>query len=153
MLSFNLSLVQKKLGNPRVVFFHLTFCYLYDLTKQGVIECPIPDKDIRRFDANIRLFPPFIDNDICPLTINNTLLQSCYLRNTEWACGVAAYTGNLFTHYQDLRLISCNKTRLIEKVRNGAILQKSWKMTTFSGMLVKCCINISANQAAVDNVD
>jgi len=99
MLSFNLSLVQKKLGNPRVVFFHLTFCYLYDLTKQGVIECPIPDKDIRRFDANIRLFPPFIDNDICPLTINNTLLQSCYLRNTEWACGVAAYTGNLFTHY------------------------------------------------------
>ncbi|KAM3384929.1 hypothetical protein ACQJBY_009101 [Aegilops geniculata] len=61
---------------------------------EGVIECPIPDKDIRRFDANIRLFPPFIDNDICPLTINNTLLQSCYLRNTEWACGVAVYTGN-----------------------------------------------------------
>jgi phospholipid-translocating ATPase len=61
---------------------------------KGVIECPIPDKDIRRFDANIRLFPPFIDNDICPLTINNTLLQSCYLRNTEWACGVAVYTGN-----------------------------------------------------------
>jgi phospholipid-translocating ATPase len=70
--------------------------YLYALTKQGVIECPIPDKDIRRFDANIRLFPPFIDNDICPLTINNTLLQSCYLRNTEWACGVAVYTGKLW---------------------------------------------------------
>ncbi|KAF1886408.1 hypothetical protein Lal_00045640 [Lupinus albus] len=48
-----------------------------------------PDKDIRRFDANMRLFPPFIDNDICPLTIKNTILQSCYLRNTEWACGVA----------------------------------------------------------------
>ncbi|KAL4201629.1 hypothetical protein AMTRI_Chr02g217130 [Amborella trichopoda] len=61
---------------------------------KGVIECPYPDKDIRRFDANIRLFPPFIENDLCPLTINNTLLQSCYLRNTEWACGVAVYTGN-----------------------------------------------------------
>uniref|UniRef100_A0A0E0F5F5 Phospholipid-transporting ATPase n=1 Tax=Oryza meridionalis TaxID=40149 RepID=A0A0E0F5F5_9ORYZ len=61
---------------------------------KGVIECPNPDKDIRRLDANIRLFPPFIDNDICPLTISNTLLQSCYLRNTEWACGVAVYTGN-----------------------------------------------------------
>ncbi|PIA58375.1 hypothetical protein AQUCO_00500355v1 [Aquilegia coerulea] len=61
---------------------------------KGVIECPSPDKDIRRFDANMRLFPPFIDNDLCPLTINNTLLQSCYLRNTEWACGVAVYTGN-----------------------------------------------------------
>ncbi|KAJ6845918.1 phospholipid-transporting ATPase 2 [Iris pallida] len=61
---------------------------------KGVIECPNPDKDIRRFDANIRLFPPFLDNDVYPLTINNTLLQSCYLRNTEWACGVAVYTGN-----------------------------------------------------------
>ncbi|KAH0777755.1 hypothetical protein KY290_009166 [Solanum tuberosum] len=61
---------------------------------KGVIECPVPDKDIRRFDANMRLFPPFLDNDICPLTIKNTILQSCYLRNTEWACGVAVYTGN-----------------------------------------------------------
>ncbi|XAR55536.1 Phospholipid-translocating ATPase [Bertholletia excelsa] len=61
---------------------------------KGVIECSNPDKDITRFDANLRLFPPFIDNDICPLTIKNTILQSCYLRNTEWACGVAVYTGN-----------------------------------------------------------
>ncbi|KAA8524335.1 hypothetical protein F0562_010758 [Nyssa sinensis] len=61
---------------------------------KGVIECPNPNKDIRRFDANLRLFPPFIDNDVCPLTIKNTILQSCYLRNTEWACGVAVYTGN-----------------------------------------------------------
>ncbi|KAI4322704.1 hypothetical protein L6164_022373 [Bauhinia variegata] len=61
---------------------------------KGIIECPSPDKDIRRFDANMRLFPPFIDNDICPLTIKNTILQSCYLRNTEWVCGVAVYTGN-----------------------------------------------------------
>ncbi|KAF5950191.1 hypothetical protein HYC85_012184 [Camellia sinensis] len=65
-----------------------------DLKTRGVIECPNPDKDIRRFDANLRLFPPFIDNDMCPLTIKNTILQSCYLRNTEWACGVAGY--NLF---------------------------------------------------------
>ncbi|KVH91521.1 Phospholipid-transporting P-type ATPase, subfamily IV [Cynara cardunculus var. scolymus] len=57
-------------------------CYV-----EGVIECPNPDKDIRRFDANVRLFPPFIDNDVCPLTIKNTILQSCYLRNTDWACG------------------------------------------------------------------
>ncbi|GJX60926.1 phospholipid-transporting ATPase 2 isoform X1, partial [Tanacetum coccineum] len=64
-------------------------CYV-----EGVIECPSPDKDIRRFDANLRLFPPFLDNDVCPLTIKNTILQSCYLRNTDWACGVAVYTGN-----------------------------------------------------------
>ncbi|KAI8008278.1 Phospholipid-transporting ATPase 2 [Camellia lanceoleosa] len=60
---------------------------------KGVIECPNPNKNIRRFDANLQLFPPFIDNDVCPLTIKNTILQSCYLRNTEWACGVATYTG------------------------------------------------------------
>ncbi|KAJ6958988.1 phospholipid-transporting ATPase 2 isoform X1 [Populus alba x Populus x berolinensis] len=52
-----------------------------DLKTRGVIECPNPDKDIRRLDANLRLFPPFIDNDVCPLTIKNTILQSCYLRN------------------------------------------------------------------------
>ncbi|XP_062225401.1 phospholipid-transporting ATPase 2-like [Phragmites australis] len=61
---------------------------------KGVVECPNPDNDIRRFDANMRLFPPIIDNEKCPLTINNTLLQSCYLRYTEWACGIAVYTGN-----------------------------------------------------------
>ncbi|PON34844.1 P-type ATPase, subfamily IV [Parasponia andersonii] len=70
----------------------------------GVIECPVPDKDITRFDANLRLFPPFIDNDLCPLTIKNTILQSCYLRNTEWACGVAVYTGKV--------LYSSNETKL-----------------------------------------
>ncbi|CAN6275550.1 unnamed protein product [Urochloa humidicola] len=61
---------------------------------KGVVECPNPDNDIRRFDANMRLFFPTIDNEKCALTINNTLLQSCYLRYTEWACGVAIYTGN-----------------------------------------------------------
>ncbi|XP_024530611.1 phospholipid-transporting ATPase 2 isoform X2 [Selaginella moellendorffii] len=61
---------------------------------KGIIECGYPDRDIRRFDANLRLFPPFIDTDYFPITVNNTLLQSCFIRNTEWACGVAVYTGN-----------------------------------------------------------
>ncbi|KAF3644491.1 Phospholipid-transporting ATPase 2 [Capsicum annuum] len=73
---------------------------------KGVIECPIPDKDIRRFDANMRLFPPFLDNDICPLTIKNTILQSCYLRNTEWACGVAVYTGKFLMSYLPIFFLS-----------------------------------------------
>jgi len=60
---------------------------------QGVIECPEPDRDILRFDARIQISSPFDDNDFSPLTVKNTLLQSCYLRNTEWACGVAVYTG------------------------------------------------------------
>ncbi|KAH7285550.1 hypothetical protein KP509_33G033100 [Ceratopteris richardii] len=61
---------------------------------KGLIECSGPDNDVRRFDGNLRLFPPFIENDVVSLTINNTLLRCCYLRNTEWACGVAIYTGN-----------------------------------------------------------
>lgn len=64
------------------------------LNLKGVIECSEPDRDILRFDARLRLFPPFADNDFCPLNIKNTVLQSCYIRNTEWICGVAVYTGN-----------------------------------------------------------
>ncbi|KAG6422236.1 hypothetical protein SASPL_118801 [Salvia splendens] len=80
----------------------------------GVIECPSPDKDIRRFDANMRLFPPFLDNDVFPLTIKNTLLQSCYLRNTEWACGVAVYTVEDLYHVcvEMIRGICGNQTKL-----------------------------------------
>lgn len=119
LLSFNFYSAKNSWGAPILVCLHLTSRYLYELTIQGVIECPIPDKDIRRFDANIRLFPPFIDNDICPLTINNTLLQSCYLRNTEWACGVAVYTGNLLILFVLFHVTA----RLIQKVKNGVILQ------------------------------
>ncbi|KAK9929420.1 hypothetical protein M0R45_026521 [Rubus argutus] len=92
---------EKKVGSVFILnyssqYYHIGGYYLLILSAlQGVIECPNPDKDIRRFDGNLRLFPPFIDNDLCPLTIKNTILQSCYyLRNTEWACGVAVYTGN-----------------------------------------------------------
>ncbi|XP_024378284.1 phospholipid-transporting ATPase 2 isoform X3 [Physcomitrium patens] len=64
------------------------------LNIKGMIECPEPDKDILRFDARVRLFPPFPGDELSPLGVKNTLLQCCYLRNTEWACGVAVYTGN-----------------------------------------------------------
>lgn len=53
----------------------------------------------------MRLYPPFIDNDVCPLTIKNTILQSCYLRNTEWACGVAIYTGKSMYYVLNFRTI------------------------------------------------
>ncbi|WMV54009.1 hypothetical protein MTR67_047394 [Solanum verrucosum] len=90
---------------------------------KGVIECPVPDKDIRRFDANMRLFPPFLDNDICPLTIKNTILQSCYLRNTEWACGVAVYTGKFSYEYDEGTLILVHW--VISKTTRG--MPNSWK--------------------------
>ncbi|KAJ4756002.1 Phospholipid-transporting ATPase [Rhynchospora pubera] len=61
---------------------------------RGVIECPSPDNSITRLDANVRLCSPSMECDVLPLTISNTLLQSCYLRITNWACGVAVYTGN-----------------------------------------------------------
>ncbi|KAF8409211.1 hypothetical protein HHK36_005285 [Tetracentron sinense] len=97
-------------------------CYI-----EGVIECPNPDKDIRRFDANLRLFPPFIDNDLCPLTINNTLLQSCYLRNTEWACGVAVYTGDLADLDQHKLMIRRGKTIIPENTRRGSTNAECYK--------------------------
>ncbi|KAG5551952.1 hypothetical protein RHGRI_010149 [Rhododendron griersonianum] len=92
---------------------------------KGVIECPNPDKDIRRFDANLRLFPPFIDNDLCPLTIKNTILQSCYLRNTEWACGVAVYTGKFYE--QIIKVTSKTQVAIypMELIRNETKLAMS----------------------------
>jgi hypothetical protein len=59
---------------------------------QGTIECPLPNKDVSRFDGAFRSGPSDGEEAV-PLTIENTLLQSCYLRNTAWACGVAVYTG------------------------------------------------------------
>ncbi|CAM8955872.1 unnamed protein product [Rhodiola kirilowii] len=53
---------------------------------KGVIECPNPDNDIRKFDANLRLFPPFIDTDMCPITIKNTKLLVTFHTST--------FTGN-----------------------------------------------------------
>lgn len=93
------------------------FCY-----DQGVIECPGPDKDIRRFDGNLRLLPPFIDNDVCPLTIKNTILQSCYLRNTEWACGVAVYTGKFLFNWN---------VKVITKLFYWFIIYELFKMLIF----------------------
>ena len=91
---------------------------------KGVVECPIPDKDIRRFDANLCLFPRFIDNDLCPSTIKikkNTILQSCYLRNTGRVCGVAAYTSNE-TKLGMSRGITGNVWRDTEAVKQWYIL-------------------------------
>eukprot|EP00899_Mesostigma_viride_P002357 jgi/Mesvir1/12121/Mv00382-RA.2 len=61
---------------------------------KGVIECPACDTNAHRFDGTLRLFPPFLSTQRCTLSISHTLLQACFLRNTEWACGVAVHTGN-----------------------------------------------------------
>jgi hypothetical protein len=81
---------------------------------QGVIECSEPDRDILRFDARLRLFPPFADNDFCPLNIKNTVLQSCYIRNTEWICGVAVYTG--LCSYKCMTISVCTASVLRQQV-------------------------------------
>ena len=98
-ISHNRNIPEKNRHND--TFCEVKFLHFIDIkignVLQGLIECPVPNNDIRRFDGNLRLFPPFIENDLFSLTINNTLLQGCYLRNTEWACGVAVYTGNLMS--------------------------------------------------------
>jgi magnesium-transporting ATPase (P-type) len=119
---------------------------------QGVIECPDPDKDIRRFDANLRLFPPFTDNDFSPITINNTLLQSCYLRNTEWACGVAVYTGIKdgtltilvstesqlpFCQVKELLTIMCSLAKMLRKLYVLHLLGSHFQVSLTLKLVVK----------------
>ncbi|KAE9456087.1 hypothetical protein C3L33_12010, partial [Rhododendron williamsianum] len=103
---------------------------------KGVIECPNPDKDIRRFDANLRLFPPFIDNDLCPLTIKNTILQSCYLRNTEWACGVAVYTGKCYEQIIKVTSKSQFLFSLSSFGKGGNLSNAANRMSNSSGFLI-----------------
>ncbi|KAK3024161.1 hypothetical protein RJ639_042845, partial [Escallonia herrerae] len=55
-------------------------CYV-----EGVIECPNPDRDIRRFDANLRLFPPFLDNDYC---LTNKVLLGIEMASETWFRGM-----------------------------------------------------------------
>lgn len=58
-----------------------------------MVECPLPNKDVSRFDGVFRPTGGPSDGAPVPLSVENTLLQSCYLKNTAWACGVAVYTG------------------------------------------------------------
>ncbi|KAH9743896.1 phospholipid-transporting ATPase 2 [Citrus sinensis] len=63
----------------KAIYIFFSFCRFL-----GVIECPGPDKDIRRFDGNLRLLPPFIDNDVMVLTsigANVKLQYSIFLGN------------------------------------------------------------------------
>ncbi|GJX01337.1 phospholipid-transporting ATPase 2 isoform X1 [Tanacetum coccineum] len=72
----------------------------------GVIECPSPDKDVRRFDANLRLFPPFLDNDVCPLTIkkyNPPIVLFAKYRLGLWCCCIYS---SLYFYYRS------NETKL-----------------------------------------
>eukprot|EP00850_Spirogloea_muscicola_P014225 SM000100S09452 [mRNA] locus=s100:441754:450844:- [translate_table: standard] len=61
---------------------------------KGVIECLPPDPNVNHFKANLYLQHPLADSEIIPLSISNTVLQFCHIKNTDWVCGVAIYTGN-----------------------------------------------------------
>ncbi|KAJ0978112.1 hypothetical protein J5N97_013586 [Dioscorea zingiberensis] len=54
----------------------------------AAIRCEMPNLNIYGFRANIE-----IDDRKLPLGPNNILLRGCEIKNTEWAVGVAVYTG------------------------------------------------------------
>ncbi|KAJ0978099.1 hypothetical protein J5N97_013573 [Dioscorea zingiberensis] len=54
----------------------------------AAIRCEMPNLNIYGFRANIE-----IDDRKLPVGPNNILLRGCEIKNTEWAVGVAVYTG------------------------------------------------------------
>nr|GMC80529.1 phospholipid-transporting ATPase 1 [Ipomoea batatas]GMC87061.1 phospholipid-transporting ATPase 1 [Ipomoea batatas] len=54
----------------------------------GLIECEKPNRNIYGFQANME-----IDEKRVSLGPSNIILRGCELKNTDWAIGVAVYTG------------------------------------------------------------
>nr|GMC91068.1 phospholipid-transporting ATPase 1 [Ipomoea batatas]GME19694.1 phospholipid-transporting ATPase 1 [Ipomoea batatas] len=54
----------------------------------GLIECEKPNRNIYGFQANME-----IDGKPVSLGPSNIILRGCELKNTDWAIGVAVYTG------------------------------------------------------------
>jgi magnesium-transporting ATPase (P-type) len=75
---------------------------------RGVVECPPPDEHIYKFDA--RLLPCSTDMMV-PLSATQLLLQATHVRNTQWACGLAVYTGNQCKFGQNKRAPRAKHTR------------------------------------------
>eukprot|EP01117_Protostelium_nocturnum_P005659 TRINITY_DN2043_c0_g1_i5.p1 TRINITY_DN2043_c0_g1~~TRINITY_DN2043_c0_g1_i5.p1 ORF type:complete len:1097 (+),score=372.02 TRINITY_DN2043_c0_g1_i5:81-3371(+) len=60
---------------------------------KGMIECAIPNAEIYKFDSRMKMSP---QEQVCNISLSEKqlLLQATHLRNTEYAVGVAVYTGN-----------------------------------------------------------
>ena len=61
----------------------------------AVITCELPNASVHTFNGKLTL-PPFAQGGRAtevPLSAENFLLRGAFLRNTEWAIGVACYTG------------------------------------------------------------
>ena len=64
----------------------------------GFVHAPPPDNQLYVFDAQLRLDPT--SNVVSSLSADQLLLQATHVRNTEFAYGLAVYTG---TPYADVR--------------------------------------------------
>lgn len=59
----------------------------------GICECAGPNPEIYKFDSNLRLTPDEGAEKLS-VSVKQTALQGCMLRNTSWVYGLVVYTGN-----------------------------------------------------------
>lgn len=55
-----------------------------------MIECPVPNAEIYKWDARLRLTE---DGSWLSLSDRQMLLAATHLRNCEWIYGIVIYTG------------------------------------------------------------
>ncbi|KAJ3017312.1 hypothetical protein HKX48_003626 [Thoreauomyces humboldtii] len=90
-----------------------------------VVECEPPNNSLYTFTGTL-LLPPDSNAAVkgpvqIPLSVQNTLLRGCYLRNTSWTIGLAVQTGANTKIRQNAGITPMKRSRT-ERGMNGQVL-------------------------------
>jgi magnesium-transporting ATPase (P-type) len=84
----------------------------------GSIEIQEPNKNMHKCTGNFSLKTP---NETIPVSMENLILRSCLFSNTDWAYGIAIYTGQE-TKIQMNNRLAPSKMSKLERALNTAIM-------------------------------
>lgn len=85
----------------------------------GELEFEVPNKNIHNFVGTYKLSK---DNTTIPLTADNILLRSSVFSNTDWAYGIAVYTGKDTKIQMNNRQVASKMSKLEGKLNTAIII-------------------------------
>ncbi|ORY03000.1 phospholipid-translocating P-type ATPase [Basidiobolus meristosporus CBS 931.73] len=86
----------------------------------GVVHCPQPNGDIYKFDARLESSPE--SGEFSALTSKQLLLQGTFLKNTNFAYGLAVYTGNETKIGMNKRVPPVKLTKIDRQVERASMM-------------------------------
>ncbi len=87
----------------------------------GVIECPLPNAEIDKFDSTLTLSDDARDQTVISLSQKNLLLQGTVLKSTEWVIGMVVYTGNESKIGMNKQEVKIKWTRMDTFINNAVV--------------------------------